>query len=124
MSGAINHTGIVSSISGNKITTIEGNTSNQVAERTYYISDDSIAGYGLPKYIEEIADEPIEQEKFTPYKVKITAKKLNVRAQPDIDSPVIKVLVKDEIVDIIAEENSFGKIGNEDGWIMLAYTRI
>ena len=120
--GAINHTGIVVGVNGNTITTIEGNTSDQVAKRTYNINDASIAGYGLPKYDEEIVEE--EQETFTPYKVKITAKKLNVRANPNMDSPVIKILTQGEVKTIVAEENSFGKLDGEEGWVMLAYTKL
>ena len=49
-SKAENHTGIVESISGSNITTIEGNSDNQVARRYYSIKDPSISGYGRPKY--------------------------------------------------------------------------
>lgn len=123
--GAINHTGIVTGINGSTITTVEGNSSDQVARRTYNVSDSSIAGYGLPKYEEEKAEiEDEVQNTFTPYKVKITAKKLNIRAEPSMESAVIAVALKDQIKEIIAEENSFGKLGNEDGWILLAYTKL
>lgn len=117
--GDINHTGIVAEINGNTIVTIEGNTNEQVAKRTYNLPNASIAGYGLPKYVEESP-----QDTFTPYKVKITAKKLNVRANPDIEAPVIAILQQGSIKEIIAEENSFGKLKDEDGWIMLAYTKL
>ncbi|WP_294348857.1 CHAP domain-containing protein [uncultured Clostridium sp.] len=48
--GDINHVGIVKSVSGGIVTTIEGNSSNMVAERTHKVSDSDIAGYGRPKY--------------------------------------------------------------------------
>ncbi|MBR1525598.1 MAG: peptidoglycan-binding protein [Prevotella sp.] len=48
--GGINHTGIVESVSGSTVTTIEGNTSDMVARRTYTIGSSYIAGYGRPKY--------------------------------------------------------------------------
>ena len=48
--GGINHTGIVESVSGNTVTTIEGNTSDCVARRTYTLGSSYIAGYGRPKY--------------------------------------------------------------------------
>ena len=44
------HTGIVEKIVNGVITTIEGNTSNMVARRTYSIGSGSIDGYGRPKY--------------------------------------------------------------------------
>ena len=46
--GQINHTGIVESVNGGQVTTIEGNTSDRVARRVYSISDGTIAGYGIP----------------------------------------------------------------------------
>lgn len=53
-----NHTGIVISVTGDKITTIEGNTSpgkfnndgGCVAEKTYSVNESRIAGYGRPKF--------------------------------------------------------------------------
>lgn len=44
------HVGIVSSISGNTITTIEGNSSDQVRKKTYSLTNTSIIGYGTPAY--------------------------------------------------------------------------
>lgn len=54
------HTGIVEKINGITITTIEGNTSNQVARRTYAIGSSSIDGYGRPKYDVENSVESVE----------------------------------------------------------------
>jgi len=47
-SGQINHTGIVESVDGNTVTTIEGNSSDRVARRQYDINSGYIAGYGRP----------------------------------------------------------------------------
>lgn len=44
------HTGIVERVDGSKVYTIEGNTSDQVARRTYALSNSKIVGYGRPKY--------------------------------------------------------------------------
>lgn len=49
-SGGINHTGIVESVDGSQVHTIEGNTSDQVARRTYSLNSSQIAGYGHPKW--------------------------------------------------------------------------
>lgn len=46
--GAIDHVGVVTSISGDAILTIEGNTANVCARRARYVHD--IAGFGRPKY--------------------------------------------------------------------------
>ena len=44
------HVGIVSSCDGNTVYTIEGNSSNQVAERSYSVTYGNIRGYGVPNY--------------------------------------------------------------------------
>lgn len=59
------HTGIVEKIVGNVVHTIEGNTSNQVARRTYTLGSSSIDGYGRPMYDAE--------EEFTPVTLTGTA---------------------------------------------------
>lgn len=50
VSGGINHQGIVTQVSGNTITTVEGNSSDMVARRIYTIGSSQIAGYGRPKW--------------------------------------------------------------------------
>lgn len=44
------HTGLVERVEGTVITTIEGNTGNAVARRTYQIGSKSIDGFGRPRY--------------------------------------------------------------------------
>ena len=54
------HTGIVEKIENGIVTTIEGNTSNKVARRTYEVGSSKIDGYGRPKYdVEEIKQETV-----------------------------------------------------------------
>lgn len=53
--GAINHTGIVESVQGScanwtSCTTIEGNSSDMVARRTYYRGNSAVAGFGRPNW--------------------------------------------------------------------------
>lgn len=48
--GEYSHTGIVENVTGSMVYTIEGNTSDQVARRSYSLSSSSIAGYGRPKW--------------------------------------------------------------------------
>ena len=55
------HTGIVEKIANGVITTIEGNTSNQVARRTYSVGSSAIDGYGRPKYDVENSVESVEK---------------------------------------------------------------
>ena len=44
------HTGIVEKVSGGKVYTIEGNSSDKVARRSYSLSSTEIRGYGNPAY--------------------------------------------------------------------------
>ena len=44
------HTGIVEKVTAQKVYTIEGNTSDQVARRNYALSNSRILGYGRPAY--------------------------------------------------------------------------
>ena len=53
------HTGIVEKVDGSKVYTIEGNTSNQVARRSYTLTSSKIVGYGRPKYDAETASAPV-----------------------------------------------------------------
>ena len=48
--GDINHTGIVVRVDGGSVHTVEGNSSDMVAERVYSVSDSRIAGYGRPNW--------------------------------------------------------------------------
>lgn len=50
VNGAINHQGIVESVSGGIVHTIEGNSSDSVARRAYAIGAPNIAGYGRPDW--------------------------------------------------------------------------
>lgn len=49
------HVGIVESVSGGKITVIEGNKNNAVGRRTLAVNGRYIRGYGVPKYDKEAA---------------------------------------------------------------------
>lgn len=71
--GAINHMGIVTRVVGGSVVTVEGNSSDMVAERCYSVSDSSIAGYGRPRW-ELAADEqkPLADEQKTADNVQST----------------------------------------------------
>ncbi len=56
----VDHTGIVEKVDANKVYTIEGNTSDMVARRTYSLTDSYIVGYGRPDYDpEEVVEAPV-----------------------------------------------------------------
>lgn len=63
---------------------------------------------------------------FTPYIVKITANKLNVRKAPNTTAAVVTILSKDSAYTIIEEKGDWGLLKSfaekKDGWINLAYT--
>lgn len=48
--GVCDHVGIVEYVEGEYVHTVEGNTSNSVARRTYRIGSVSVFGYGTPMY--------------------------------------------------------------------------
>ena len=56
------------------------------------------------------------------YKVKITASALNVRAGVGTSYKINKVLHKNEVVTIVAEQGGWGKLQSGEGWISLNYT--
>lgn len=71
--GAINHTGIVECVENGLVRTIEGNTSDMVARRSYSLNNGNnavIAGYGRPKWsvvadISQPVTQPAEKPKVT-----------------------------------------------------------
>lgn len=63
-SGAINHQGIVMRVAGGSVVTVEGNSSDQVAERVYQIGDSRIAGYGRPDW-KLAASTPVHEDSQT-----------------------------------------------------------
>ena len=48
--GEYSHTGIVTEVQNGSVTTVEGNSSDQVAKRKYAANDPRIVGYGVPKW--------------------------------------------------------------------------
>lgn len=48
--GEYSHTGLVESVSGGVVNTIEGNTSDSVGRRSYAVGSSNIAGYGRPRW--------------------------------------------------------------------------
>lgn len=62
----INHTGIVVNVGMGAITTVEGNSSDMVARRTYDVNDSQIAGYGRPNWALVEGYEPSEDAPDVP----------------------------------------------------------
>lgn len=59
--GSIGHTGIVIAVSDSTITTVEGNSSDQVKKNTYNRNSGYIAGYGHPLYDDEETPAPVQE---------------------------------------------------------------
>lgn len=95
--GAINHTGLVESVSGTganwtSFTTIEGNSSDQVARRTYNRGDNKVAGFGRPKWSLVAQGGTIQS---TPIQQQITtAQKASQKYQPHTYNIKINLLKK------------------------------
>ena len=51
--GTIDHVGIVESVSGGTVNTIEGNSGDNVARRSYSIGSSNIYGYGVPGVMQQ-----------------------------------------------------------------------
>lgn len=59
----VGHTGLVYAVDGSRVYTVEGNTSDQVAKRSYALNDARIYGYGRPNYalVNEAEEAPKEE---------------------------------------------------------------
>lgn len=75
--GAINHQGIVVSVGNGLVATVEGNSSDMVARRSYSIGAGNIAGYGRPKWsvvadvdpdapVDDPGEDPAQDEPVAP----------------------------------------------------------
>lgn len=52
-SSEVDHVELVTEITGNRLTTIDGNSYHSVVKRYRYIDDANIKGYGIPAYTED-----------------------------------------------------------------------
>lgn len=121
------HVGVVASISGNTIVTIEGNISKKVGQRTIPVDYKYVRGYGLPDYAKKastmVSPKPVTPQPNKPSNnmATVTASSLNIRNKPTtVLSSVIGVLKKDSKVTPIKIEGSFVYI---EGWCSTNYLR-
>lgn len=80
--GGINHTGIVTAVSGGLVHTVEGNTSDMVARRVYAIGSPVIAGYGRPDWFAVIDENPTPEEPKDPPDEEPTHSTLDISGLP------------------------------------------
>ena len=62
-----------------------------------------------------------EIDGFAPYKVSVTANKLNVREKPDLSGHVKTVVTKGPKYTIVYKKGDWGKLENGAGWVVLEY---
>ena len=61
--GSISHTGIVTAVSGENVTTVEGNSGDAVKQHTYSLSNSYVDSFGHPLYDEE--EQKVDPEQKT-----------------------------------------------------------
>ncbi|MGW7100417.1 peptidoglycan-binding protein [Streptomyces sp. NPDC054838] len=77
--GAIDHVGIVTSVSGGTVYTIEGNTANVCARRVRGV--ETIAGFGRPRYSADDSANAAQPSGVARYKVTISGKEYGYGAR-------------------------------------------
>lgn len=60
---------------------------------------------------------------FNTTSYKVVATVLNVRENPGINNQIIKVLYKNDVVEISETHENWGKLANKTGWISLKYLK-
>lgn len=82
--GDINHTGIVTYVGEGSIVTVEGNSSDMVARRSYQIGASQIAGYGRPNWaLVEKADIPVSPKPVEEKPIEQPVEEKPVEQKPD-----------------------------------------
>lgn len=130
------HTGIVEKVTAQKVYTIEGNTSDQVARRNYALSNSRILGYGRPAYdtvtetaptpvVSPAAPTPTEPSAAVPFLVKVSIPDLNIRKGPGTNYARTGQFTGIGVFTIVDVSGNWGKLKSGAGWISLNYaTRI
>ena len=127
------HTGIVEKVTAQKVFTIEGNTSDQVARRSYALTNSRILGYGRPAYdaVTETAPTvtptaPVSEDgSAVPFLVKVSIPDLNIRKGPGTNYARTGQFTGIGVFTIVDVSGDWGKLKSGAGWISLNYaTRI
>lgn len=114
------HVGIVESVSGGYVHTIEGNASDQVIRRTYALSSSKIVYYGVMNGAGS-GPAPSYETIWDIGTYTVTASSLNVRQYPSASSAKVGSYPNGTIVTIYeyVTDGSWGR--TDDGWISMAY---
>ena len=113
--GFANHIGFVESVSGNTITTIEGNTFkggvSQVGRNTYPWNTQSIQGYARPKYGTSTVtpEATAKNEKKVSQHFVVTVDNLRAFQQPTATSKLVENIKKDYVknIDVTVESEGY-----------------
>lgn len=122
--GFANHIGFVESVSGNTITTIEGNTFkggvSQVGRNTYPWNAQSIQGYARPKYGTSTVtpEATAKNEKKVSKHFVVTIDNLRAFQEPTATSKLVENIKKDYVKNIDVTVESEGYLWG--GWISSA----
>lgn len=122
--GFANHIGFVESVSGNTITTIEGNTIkggvSQVGRNTYAWNAQSIQGYARPKYGTTTAtpEATAKNDKKVSQHFVVTVDNLRAFQEPIATSKLVENIKKDYVKNIDVTVESEGYLWG--GWISSA----
>lgn len=65
----------------------------------------------------------VEENKFVPYRVRVTADVLNIRAGAGTNYKINGTITDNGVYTIVEEKNGFGKLKSNAGWVSLDYTK-
>ncbi len=124
VSRASDHVGLVLDVRGGRVYTVEGNSSERVALRSYALTDTYIVGYGRPDY-ENKAQTVVRRthEDVSAGYYVVSYDFLNVRAARSSSATKKGQLDKGELVRVSEVKNGWGRIEYEGGtaYISLDY---
>lgn len=70
----------------------------------------------------DLNKEAVENQKFSSYSVKVTSNVLNRRSGPSKSQAIIGLITDKGIYKIVEEQDGWGKLESDLGWILLRYT--
>lgn len=114
------HVGIVESVSGGYVHTIEGNASNQVIRHTYALNASNIVYYGVMNDSGSNPP-PVNETTWDIGSYTVTASALNIRRSPSASSEKVGSYPNGAVVTIYEylKDGSWGR--TDDGWISMSY---
>ena len=125
------HIGLVLYVDGATVYTIEGNSStDNVAKRSYPLTDNYVLGFGSPAYSQNSAVAVDFNPKTAGYRLgdayySVTASVLNIRAGAGAEYDVLGTLKNGELGVLLGTQGNWARIryGEGEGWISLSYVQ-